>query len=70
MKLKGSYTVEAAIVFSFICIVFGTAMGVAFNFFTEGSEYIKSCKNDMDVVQEFRVKEEMLRIKEKLEDGD
>lgn len=70
MKLKGSYTVEAAMVFSFVCIVFGIAIGVAFDLFTESSAYIKNCKNDMNVVQEFRIKEEALRIKEKLENGD
>ena len=57
MRLKGSYTVEAAIVISFCFILFGMAVGLAYELFKLVIEYVKYTENEFDAVSMFRLKE-------------
>lgn len=57
MKLKGSYTVEAAIVISFCFILFGLAVGLSYEIFKLVIEYVQYDKDNFDAVSMFRLKE-------------
>lgn len=62
MKLKASYTVEAAIVISFCFILFGMAIGVAYELFQLTIEYVKYKEGSFDAVNAFRLKESLVGI--------
>lgn len=57
MRLKGSYTVEAAYVFSFCFLVVGMAICIAFDLFVDVLEYVSNQPDSFDAVYLFRVKE-------------
>ena len=62
MKLKGSYTVEAALIISFCFILFGMAIGVAYELFQITLEYVKYKEGNFDAVNLFRLKEGLVGI--------
>lgn len=62
MKLKGSYTVEAAVIISFCFILFGMAIGVAYELFQITLEYVKYKEGNFDAVNLFRLKEGLVGI--------
>ncbi len=62
MKVKGSYTVEAAIVISFCFIVFGMAVGLAYEVFKLVLEYVEHKEGSFDAVSLFRLKEGVMGI--------
>ena len=69
MKLKGSYTVEAAVVISFCFIVFGVAIGVAYDLFAAVLETISYKEDVFDAVDLFRTKEGVMELWKSLTRG-
>ena len=57
MRLKGSYTVEAAVIISFCFIIFGMAIAVAYELFQLVLEYVQYQDSAFDAVAMFRLKE-------------
>ena len=57
MRLKGSYTVEAAYIFSFCILIVGMAIGIAFDLFYEEIDYVSVSPDGFDAVRQFRIKE-------------
>ena len=57
MRLKGSYTVEAAYVFSFCFLIVGMVICTAFDMFYDAIEYVSYESEEFDAVSLFRVKE-------------
>lgn len=57
MELKGSYTVEAAIVISFCMIIFGMAIMLCFDMFTTIIEYVSYKPDSFDAVKLYRLRE-------------
>ena len=57
MKLKASYTVEAALIISVCFIMFGMAIAVAYELFQLVLEYVKYQDSAFDAVSMFRLKE-------------
>lgn len=57
MKLKASYTVEAAIIISLCFILFGIAIGLAYELFKMTIEYVGQRDSTFDAVSAFRLKE-------------
>ncbi|SHJ17794.1 hypothetical protein [Pseudobutyrivibrio xylanivorans] len=57
MRLKGSYTVEAAYVFSFCILVVGMAICIAFDLFYDAMDYVSYEPDAFDAVNLFRTKE-------------
>ncbi|MBE5915302.1 MAG: hypothetical protein E7273_00495 [Pseudobutyrivibrio ruminis] len=62
MKMKASYTVEAAIVISFCFIVFGMAICLSYEVFKLTLEYVKYQEDNFDAVALFRFKEGLMGI--------
>lgn len=57
MKLKASYTVEAALIISVCFIIFGMAIGLAYELFKMTIEYVAHRDGTFDAVTVFRLKE-------------
>lgn len=57
MKLKASYTVEAAIIISLCFILFGIAIGLAYELFKMTIVYVGQRDGAFDAVSTFRLKE-------------
>ncbi len=68
MKIKASYTVEAAIVISFCFILFGMAIGLSYELFKETVEYVRYKEGDFDAVQMFRFKEGLVGVIQAIKD--
>lgn len=68
VRLKGSYTVEAAVVISLCFIVFGVAIGIAYELFQLAIEYVKHKDGAFDAVPLFRLKEGMMGVYHALKD--
>lgn len=62
MKLKASYTVEAAIVISFCFILFAMAVGLSYEVFKLVIDYVKYKEGSFDAVSLFRLKEGVVGI--------
>ncbi|MCR5417025.1 MAG: hypothetical protein K6E79_09540 [Pseudobutyrivibrio sp.] len=62
MKLKGSYTVEAAAIISFCFLLFGSAVCISYTVFTECMEYVVQEEKDFDAVKTFRIKEGVVKL--------
>ena len=62
MRLKGSYTVEAAMIISFCFIVFGMAVCISFEIFKNVVEYVRYKPDTFDAVKAFRLKEGVVGI--------
>ena len=69
MKLKGSYTVEAAVVISFCFIVFGVAIGVAYDLFAAVLETISYKEDAFNAVDLFRTREGVMELWKSLTRG-
>ena len=57
MKLKGSYTVEAAVIISVSFILFGMAVALAYELFKESVTYVGQAGIEFDSVRLFRLRE-------------
>ena len=68
MKLKGSYTVEAAIIISLCFIMFGTAIGITYKVFRESVSYVQREEDKFDAVYRFRIKEQILDVYEEIKE--
>ncbi len=68
MQLKGSYTVEAAYIFSFCFFVVGMAMCIAFDLFIDALEYVSYKPDSFDAVYLFRLKEGVVGVINALRD--
>lgn len=56
LRLKGSYTVEAAWIISFCLIIIGASIMLAFDIYYETFRYIEqTIPEDIDVVERFRI---------------
>lgn len=62
MRLKGSYTVEAAIIMGFCMIVFCAAVGVAYDTFSQSVQYVDGREEEFDAVKIFRGKEDLAEL--------
>ena len=62
MRLKGSYTVEAAYVFSFCILIVGIAIGVSFDMFYTAIDYVSYSSDEFDAVNLFRAKEGVIGV--------
>jgi len=62
MRLKASYTVEAAVIISFSFIVFGMAVGVVYEVFQQCISYPAEHGSSFDAVQLFRLKEALMGV--------
>ena len=62
MRLKGSYTVEAAMIISFCFIVFGMAVCISFELFKNVVEYVRYKPDTFDAMKAFRLKEGVVGI--------
>ncbi|MDC7278943.1 hypothetical protein NXH64_05425 [Butyrivibrio fibrisolvens] len=62
MRLKGSYTVEAAYVFSFCILIVGMAICIAFDLFYEALDYVSYQPDAFDAVGLFRKKEGVVGV--------
>lgn len=62
MRLKASYTVEAAVIMSVSFILFGMAVGVAYELFQQCMAYASEHGSDFNAVQTFRLKEAFMGI--------
>ena len=62
MKLKASYTVEAAIVIGFCFILFGMAVVLSYEVFKLVIDYVKYKEGSFDAVSLFRLKEGVVGI--------
>ena len=62
MRLKGSYTVEAAYIFSFCILIVGMAIGIAFDLFYDAIDYVSYKNNSFDAVKLFRIKEGVMGV--------
>lgn len=61
-NFKGSYTVEAAYIFSFSFIIVGMAICTAFDLFIDAIDYVSFKQNDYDAVSLFRLKEGVVGV--------
>ena len=68
MRLKGSYTVEAAVIISLCFIIFGMAIGLSYELFKMTVEYVKHSDGTFDAVSAFRLKEGAMGIYHALTD--
>lgn len=66
MKLKGSYTVEAAVVISLCFILFSAAIGVTYSVFRETVHYVSEKNEEFDAVGCFRKKEVVEELADKI----
>ena len=57
LKLKGSYTVEAAYIFSFCILIVGMSICIAFDMFYDAIDYVSYEPDGFDAVRLFRTKE-------------
>lgn len=57
MRLKGSYTVEAAVIISVSFILFGMAVVLAYELFKESMAYVGQPGMEFDSVRLFRLRE-------------
>ncbi|SCZ78849.1 hypothetical protein [Pseudobutyrivibrio xylanivorans] len=62
MRLKGSYTVEAAYVFSFCILIVGMAICIAFDLFYDALDYVSYQPDTFDAVGLFRKKEGVVGV--------
>lgn len=62
MKLKASYTVEAALIISVCFIMFGMAIGLAYELFKMTIEYVAQRDGTFDAVTVFRLKEGVMGV--------
>ena len=62
MKLKGSYTVEGAMIISFSFIIFGMAVCLAYEVFQLSLDYVGNYNTDFDAVKVFRLKEGVMGV--------
>lgn len=62
MRLKGSYTVEAAMIISFCFLVFGMAVCICFELYKNTVEYVSYKPDTFDAVRAFRLKEGVVGI--------
>lgn len=62
MRLKASYTVEAAMIISFCFILFGTAVCICYELFKNAVEYVSYKPDTFDAVKAFRLKEGVVGI--------
>ncbi len=62
MKLKASYTVEAAVVISLSFIIFGIAMAIAYELFKSTIDYVGQEGTSFDAVARFRLKESVMGV--------
>ncbi|QFJ54069.1 hypothetical protein [Pseudobutyrivibrio xylanivorans] len=56
-SLKGSYTVEGAVIISICFIVFGMAVLLSFELFKESIAYVEYKQDTFNTVSIFRIKE-------------
>ena len=62
MKLKASYTVEAAVVISISFILFAMAVILSYEIFKAVVEYVTYEENSFDAVSVFRLKEAAMGV--------
>ena len=62
MRLKASYTVEAAMVISFCFFIFGMAVCLCFEMFKDILEVVSYKQDGFDAVRAFRIKEGVIGI--------
>ncbi|MBQ7148528.1 MAG: hypothetical protein IJR96_07225 [Pseudobutyrivibrio sp.] len=62
MRLKASYTVEAAMVISFCFLIFGMAVCLCFEMFKDIVEAVSYKQDGFDAVRAFRIKEGVIGI--------
>ena len=62
MRLKASYTVEAAYVFSFCFLLVGMGICLAFDVFYDAIEYVSYEPEEFDAVSLFRIKEGVVGV--------
>lgn len=62
MRLKASYTVEAAMIISFCFILFGMAVCICFELFQATIDYVRYRPEGFDAVKAFRFKEGVVGI--------
>lgn len=62
LKLKGSYTVEGAMVISFCFILFGMAVCLAYELFKIALDYVSNYNSQFDAVKVFRLKEGVMGV--------
>lgn len=56
LKLKGSYTVEAAWIISFCMIIVGASIMLAFDIYYEAFSYAaQTIPEDIDIVERFKI---------------
>lgn len=67
MRLKASYTVEAAVIISVSFLLFGAAVGISYQGFTESVNYVQT-SDDFDAVKTFRIKEGVVSLYKALTD--
>ncbi len=67
MRLKASYTVEAAVIISVSFLLFGAAVGISYQVFTESVNYVQT-SDDFDAVKTFRIKEGVVSLYKALTD--
>jgi len=67
MELKGSYTVEAAIVISFCLMLVAMAICISYELFQETLSHVSYKESDFDAVLLFRIKEGALEALKALE---
>ena len=60
MKLKGSYTVEAAAIISLCMLILSVAICLSFDIYRECVEYVKYRPDKFDAVSLFRMKESLM----------
>ena len=68
MRLKGSMTVEGTIVISICFILFGIAVCLAYELFTETIDYVIYNRDSFDAVKVFRIKEGIVGIYHAIKD--
>lgn len=56
-RLKGSYTVEAAVMISLCFILFAAAVGVTYKVYKNSVTYVTSREDGFDSVKLFRIRE-------------
>ena len=62
MRLKGSYTVEGAVIISFCIVIFGMAVAMSYELFKIAIDYVDNFNTDFDAVNAFRLKEGVMGV--------
>ena len=62
LKLKGSYTVEGALIISFCFIIFAMAICLSYELFKEAIDYVGNYNTEFDAVKVFRIKEGVMGV--------